>query len=212
MKKVFQLFFGFFLMGSALHAQPGNDITGSYFLEGVRETASGFRLKPNHTFTFFFTYGALDRYGSGSWTQEKNTIIFNSRMKPPRDFQLLSAKKVNDNFVTIKFTEKNPGLVQGIECVLFTARGRQKLFTGNEGIVKFPKNVVDSIQILSPLFPDHPYTFNVINKIHNSFEFTFEKWIAEVFFQDFTLQLADNMLVGQHPLMNGNQFRYVKEE
>ena len=212
MKKIFSLLFSICLFSSLLPAQQTNDIAGSYFLEGVKETTSGFRLKSNYTFTFFFTYGGLDRYGSGRSTQEKKAIVFNSRMKPARDFKLLSARRVNDNFVTIKFTDNNPGIVRGIECILYTARGRQKLFTGDDGIVKFPKNEVDSIQVLSPLFPDHPFTFIVTNKIQNNFEFAFEKWISEVFFEDFTLLLTDNMLVGQHPLLNGNRFRYVKDE
>ena len=212
MKKTFLLLFSICFFSFPLPAQQTNDIAGSYFLEGVKETTSGFRLKSNYTFTFYFTNGGLDRYGSGRWTQEKKAIVFNSRMKPARDFKLLSARRVNDNFVTIKFTDNNPGIVRGIECILYTARGRQKLFTGDDGIVKFPKNEVDSIQVLSPLFPDHPFTFIVTNKIQNNFEFAFEKWISEVFFEDFTLLLTDNMLVGQHPLLNGNRFRYVKDE
>ena len=212
MKKIFSLLLSICLFRSLLPAQQTNDIAGSYFLEGVKETTSGFRLKSNYTFTFFFTYGGLDRYGSGRWTPEENTIVFNSRRKPARDFKLLSARRVNDNFVTIKFTDNNPGIIRGMECILYTARGRQKLFTGDDGIVKFPKNEVDSIQVLSPLFPDHPFTFIVTNKIQNNFEFAFEKWISEVFFEDFTLLLTDNMLVGQHPLLNGNRFRYVKDE
>ncbi|HRN55825.1 MAG TPA: hypothetical protein PLL71_05205 [Agriterribacter sp.] len=212
MKKILQLLFSSCFFVSPLVAQPANDPAGSYFLEGVQETASGFQLKPNYTFTFFFTYAGLDRYGSGRWTQEKNTVVFNSRTKPARDFRLLSAGRVNDNFVTVKFTDKNPAIVNGIECILYTARGRQKLFTDKTGTVKFPKNTVDSIQIFSPLFPDHPYTFIVTNKIQNNFEFAFEKWVAEVFFEDFTLLFTNNMLVGQHPLLNGNQFRYVKDK
>lgn len=210
MKKIIQLLLSFCFFAPSLVGQPTHDLAGGYFLEGVKETASGFQLKPNYTFTFFFTYGGLDRYGSGRWSQEKNTIVFNSRIKPARNFKLLSARRVNDNFVTVKFTDNNPAIVRNIECILYTPRGRQKLFTGNDGVVKFPKNTVDSLQVFSPLFPDHPFTFIVTNKIQNNFEFAFEKWIAEVFFEDFSLMLNNNMLVGQHPLLNGNQFRYVK--
>src|SRR5690606_33698313 len=116
---VLQLLFGICAFASPLFAQEPDDISGAYFLEGVRETASGFQLKPNYTFTFFFTYGGLDRYGSGRWAQEKNTVVFNSRIKPARDFRLLSARRVNDNFVTVKFTDNNSALVNGIECTLY---------------------------------------------------------------------------------------------
>ena len=36
-----------------------------YYLTGVREMASGFLVKPDNTFQFFFAYGALDRQGAG---------------------------------------------------------------------------------------------------------------------------------------------------
>lgn len=201
-----------FCFVSVLQAQETSGAHGNYFLEGVMETASGFNLKPNYTFSFFFTYDALDRYGSGTWSQDKNIVTFNSRIKPRRDFKLLAARRTNDQFVIIKFSAENPGLINGIECILYTARGRQKLFTGNDGIVKFPKNTVDSIQIFSPLFPDHPHTHVVFNKIHNSFEFAIDNGIAEVSFQDFKLVLTRNMLTGQHPLLNGNNFHYRKDE
>lgn len=212
MKKVVLLSISLILFGRLSYAQQPEDISGSYFLDGVKDTHSGFRLKSNYTFTFFFTYGGLDRYGSGSWTPEKNTVVFNSRVKPARDFKLLTARRVNDNYVTIQFKDDNPGLTQKIEVILYTERGRQKLFTGEDGVVKFPKNVVDSIQVFPPLFPDHPFTYIVTNKIQNYFEFAFEKWIREVFFYDFTLVLSNNMLIGQHPLLTGKQYRYVKEE
>lgn len=212
MKKTILKVIYFTLTIPALFGQQNSNITGSYFLEGVKDTKSGFQLKPNYTFSFFFTYSGLDRYGSGTWTQEKNTIIFNGRMKPARDFKLLSARRVNDNFVTIQFSDDNPGLIRGVECILYTARGRQKLITGEDGVVKFPKNVIDSIQILSPLFPDHPFTYIGSNKIQNSFEFAFEKTIREVFFENFKLTLSNNILTGQHPLLKGNLYRYIKEE
>lgn len=212
MKKVVLVSILLILFGRLSYAQQQEHISGSYFLDGVKDTHSGFRLKSNYTFTFFFTYGGLDRYGSGSWTREKNTIVFNSRVKPARDFKLLTSRRVNDNYVTIRFEDDNPGLTQKIEVILYTERGRQKLFTGKEGIVKFPKNVVDSIQVFPPLFPDHSFTYIVTNKIQNYFEFAFEKWIREVFFDDFPLVFSNNMLIGSHPLLTGRQYRYVKQE
>lgn len=212
MRKTIIIVFSLLLAGLSVRSQTPKDLAGSYYLEGVKDTKSGFQLKANYTFTFFFNYGGIDRYGSGRWTEEKNTIVFNSRPKPFRLYKLLSARRVNDNFVTLKFTDPNPGVIKGIECTLFTSRGRQKLYTDGEGVVRFPRNVVDSIQVFSPFFPDHPFTYIVSNKIQNSFEFAFEKGMAEVFFEDFTLRLVNNMLSGQHPLLNGNQFRYVKDD
>ena len=59
------------------------DYTGEYYLRGVMETASGFKLNPDSSFQFFFSYGALDRMGSGKWTVRGNELILNSRPRPP---------------------------------------------------------------------------------------------------------------------------------
>ncbi|MFT3704423.1 MAG: hypothetical protein QM802_18790 [Agriterribacter sp.] len=193
-------------------AQDAKEIAGTYFLKDVQGVASGFNLKPNYTFTFFYTKDNLTRTGSGRWDIEKNTISFNGRPRPARDFKLVSARKVNDNFVTVQFSDENDGTyIKDIQCTLYTARGRQKIFTNKDGIVQFTRQEIDSLQILSPLFPDHPFTYIPLNKIQNSFEFSFEKWVAEVFFEDFTLQLSNNVLSGKHPLLKGNTFLYIKD-
>ena len=49
---------------------------GEYYLRGVTEVGSGFLLKPDSTFQFFFSYGALDRQGSGTWRIKEKEIVF----------------------------------------------------------------------------------------------------------------------------------------
>ena len=191
-------------------AQEGNEVAGSYFIKDVKDVTSGFTLKPNNTFTFFYTKGALTRTGSGRWLLEDKNIVFNSRLKPARDFKLMSSRRVNDNFVTITFSDDNPLYVKDIECTLYTARGRQKKFTNETGVVQFTKQEIDSVKIVSSIFPDHPFTFIPLNKIQNNFEFSPEKWVSEIFFTDFTLQLSNPVLFGRHPVLAG-QFRYVKD-
>lgn len=194
----------------ALCGQEANDIAGSYFLQDVKDVTSGFTLKPNFTFTFFYTKGALTRTGTGRWAAEEKNIILNSRLKPARNFKLLSSRRVNDNFVTIAFTDDNPLYIKDIECILYSARGRQKKFSNAEGIVQFTKQEIDSVKIISTTFPDHPFTFIPLNKIQNNFEFALEKWTSEVFFTDFALQFSNPHLLGRHPLLTG-QYRYTKD-
>lgn len=210
MKKVFVVILAFFIAVPTLFAQQDNEAAGSYFLQDAKDVTSGFTLKPNYTFTFFYTKGALTRTGSGRWTADKNIITFNSRLKPARDFRLLSARRVNDNFVTITFVDEKGLYIKDIECTLYTARGRQKIFTNDKGIVQFTKQEIDSVKMVSALFPDHPFTYIPLNKIQNNFEFELEKWITEVFFTDYTLTFSNPFLIGRHPLLPG-QVRFAKD-
>lgn len=69
-------------------------MTGEYYLQGVMETASRFKLNADSTFEFFFSYGALDRFGQGNWTVKDGRLKLNSRARPPKDFALKTSKKV----------------------------------------------------------------------------------------------------------------------
>ncbi len=196
---------------ASLHAQETPDIAGSYYAQGIKDAKSGFNLSSNSTFSFFYSKNGIDRFGSGRWFIEKNSIVFNSRRKPARIYSLLSSRRVNDDFITLRFSDDNPELIKNIECILFTERGRQRLFTKNDGAVRFTKQTIDSIQIRSLLFPDHPFTLVPGNKLQNSFELAFEKSVFEVFFEEFTLSFTTGVMSGAHPLLNG-QYRYVKNE
>jgi hypothetical protein len=50
------------------------------------ETASGFKINEDSSFEFYFSYGALDRYGSGKWNIKNDSIILNSKLFPRERF------------------------------------------------------------------------------------------------------------------------------
>ena len=58
----------------AAASAPADALTGEYHLEGVMETGSGLRLKPDGTFDWYFTYGALDLGARGKWSREGDGI------------------------------------------------------------------------------------------------------------------------------------------
>jgi hypothetical protein len=57
------------IMETGIQAQA--TIPGEYYLRGVTEVGSGFLIKADSTFEFFFSYGALDRMGSGKWNAKE---------------------------------------------------------------------------------------------------------------------------------------------
>ena len=56
---------------SNLQAQNDCKECGEYYCESISEMASGFNIKPDSTFEFFFSYGALDRFGTGTWQKKQ---------------------------------------------------------------------------------------------------------------------------------------------
>ena len=55
------------LLFTCTNVMRAQNIAGEYYLEGVMETASGFQLSADSGFQFFYSYGALDRFGKGKW-------------------------------------------------------------------------------------------------------------------------------------------------
>lgn len=197
-----------------MKAQTSNaSISGMYSLHSVREVASQLWLKPDSSFEFFFSYGAVDRSGNGKWVTDKtdsNRIILNSRTRPEADFALADSKSINDPYTIIKVSAPNTSLLPYTYVKLYTAREIIEKKTNSEGIVTIPRQEIKKIELLFELCPDRFSTFIISSTKQNHFEFRFEPWIAEVFFENIILIKTDNGLTGSHPLMEGKDFNYEK--
>jgi len=183
---------------------------GEYYLRGVMETASGFKLNADSSFEFFYSYGALDRYGSGTWRSVGNTIFFDSRQRPAKDFALIKSEHVPGNHTTIRIIDNNEMLLRYVNVLFKTGQTQSESSADHKGIVEIPKQPIDSVGLLFRPCPDRYSTFPVANKEHNYFEFRFEPWLAEVFFEKFILTIENNQLTGKHPLLRGESFKYKK--
>lgn len=184
-------------------------ILGVYYLHGVKETSSGFRLNPDGSFLFFFTYGALDRYGSGNWQLDRDTIVLQSRPWPGRDFAMSGSGNVNDDLVTVKIIG-NPQLVSHVFVSLDDGETGTWVKTNSHGEAGFRKRTVTSISIVFEFCPERYTKIVVDNPAHNYFEVRFEEWLMEVFFENFVLKIESYALSGKHPLMRGEKYEYEK--
>lgn len=174
------------------------------------ETASGFKLNVDSTFEFFFSYGALDRFGTGIWKQENGNIVFNSRTRPQKDFAFIKSEKRPGNLLTIQMIDNNEYVVRYVNAVLKNGATSIEESTNKKGTIKIRKQPLDSIALIFRLCPDRFSSFATPEKDHNYFEFKFEPWIVEVFFNNFILKIEDSKLKGKHPLLNGESFNYTR--
>lgn len=184
-------------------------IAGVYYLHRVKETASGFKLNVNGTFQFFFTYGALDRYGSGSWTLENDIVILQSRPWSGKDFSLISSETSGEG-ITIKITDKNPIFQKHVFASLKNGEDGSWQTPDSKGEIRFTGSEADIITLAFEFCPERFTFFPIENKEHNFFEFRLEPWIMEVFFNNFPLKSKGRVLLGKHPLLRGEEFVFEK--
>lgn len=193
-----------------IQAQTTLTMTGEYYLEGVMEVASGFKLNADSTFRFFFSYGALDRYGAGNWQVKEGKLILNSRPQPVKDFALVTSKAMPGKQTTIRIIENNVMLLPYVHAKISPGKVDTIVTADKKGMMVLPKQVVDSVTLMFEFCPERYSTFSIADTTHNYFEFRFEPWLMEVFFANFSLSLNNEGLYGKHPLMEGTQFRYNK--
>jgi hypothetical protein len=184
-------------------------VAGIYHLHSVRETASGIKLNPDGTFQFFFSYGALDRYGSGNWTLENDTVILQSHPWSGKDFALIESS-TSGRDITIKITDKNSFFPKHVFASLKNGENGSWQAPDTNGVIVFPQQELNVISLVFEFCPERFTFFPVTNKEHNYFEFRLEPWVMEVFFNNFTLQVKKRVLIGKHPLLTGPEYIYEK--
>jgi hypothetical protein len=192
---------------SALSQQ--SNVPGEYYLNGIPETASGFKLNADGTFGFFFSYGALDRYGKGHYRIMNDSVSFTSDSVFTHDFTLVNSKKQPGSSTTIKISDPNENILRYVFIRVKSGTDVREDFADSEGYFKYDGNRPDSIELGFEFCPEKITLFPVSTQ-DNYFEFKFEPWLFEYFFRDFRLKLSDSRLTGGHPLLQGTQFSYSK--
>lgn len=185
---------------------------GEYALTGVMETASGFVLKEDSTFEFFFSQGALDRYGKGRYTVKGSSIVFNSEPPPGQDYELVSSRKQPGNNIIIQVKEQNRNLLRYIYSRIKSGKETKEGMANSDGYAQYEISKPDTIELMFEFCPEKIAVFPITNKDHNYFEFKFNPWLFDYFFNNFTLELAEGELKGRHPLLEGKEFSYTKQE
>jgi hypothetical protein len=176
------------------------------------ETACGFKLADDSTFQFFFSYGALDRFGEGRWSVQGSNVVFNSKPKPATDFTLVTSGTGSADKVVIRLKDAAEMLARYTRCKISGGGQEQEGVMDQNGFVQFKAQPVETIELVFEFCPEKKSLFTVAANNHRLFEFKAEPWLMEVFFQNFRLALDEDGLKGGHPLSDGKSFRYEKSK
>lgn len=191
---------------------PSQSVAGEYYLRGVMETASGFRINPDNTFEFFFSQGALDRQGKGKYRIDGNKITFKSDSIPAKDFAFVNSKKQPGKNTVIRIADPNENILRYVFVRVKSGATMKDGFVDQQGYFNYQGAQPDSIDMMFEFCPEKISSFPITIKDHNYFEFRFEPWLFEYFFDNFTLDIAEDGLKGGHPMLQGKEFSYIKSK
>ncbi|GGB80885.1 hypothetical protein [Dyadobacter sediminis] len=184
-------------------------VAGEYHLQDVMETSSAILLKPDSTFELFFSYGSVDRKGTGKWQVDDGKIILNSSPKPKADLKLVTSKAKSGEHTTVRIRHPDKQILPYFEVLAKSPDGDQFGKTDAKGYVKLPKVKAGNLEVFFSFTPERFSAFQV-NPEDNYFEFQVEPWIMELFVKDMSLTVHENGLLGGHPLIRGNSLFYRK--
>ena len=186
-----------------------------YYLESIPDVASGIDIKDDFTFEFFYSSGALDRFGIGTWEEElskdnKKMVVLNSdpSKKPPLFLANSSRKKGKPT--TIKMIDINPSLSTYFMAIGFIDNDTVYTYCDQQGEAVLDGETFDSLQIAFEFCPDHILSIPS-TKNHNYFQVKSDENLFEIFFRDFTLSVTEEGLEGNHPVIKGH-YHYIKSK
>ncbi len=215
-RRFFLLFTLFLFKTPAPGAQTATSMpTGEYYLEGVHEMASGFRINADSSFDFFFIYGAVDRFGKGRWKQNGDVLTLDSPPKSAPDFVLKTSQSTNEPSLVIQISDPNTQILGYVLCMVETMAGDTLRGESDSGgrIVFDTKAPAKNIGLLHELWPNQPCMTPVDSAADNYFEFTISPSIMEVSIEHLELKFEKDGLRGGHPLMEpGREFFYRRAE
>lgn len=183
---------------------------GEYYLQGEMEMAAGFKLNKDHSFDFFFSYGALDRQAEGTWTIVDSKIVLNSR-KSSSDFSLVDSKKTEENGLLINMLCSNPQLNEHFFALL-TANGQTDTAQAdNSGIIRFATKKADSITLFFEMCPEKKFVFSLKDLPQNVFSFRVEPTLFDVRFEKFSMHITQNEISGPLPFSGDHVCRFKRK-
>lgn len=172
-------------------------VQGEYIFSR-QEMVAGFNFLPDGKFEFFFSYGAVDRTATGTFTEEANVLKLKSDKAGGRDFNVTSQSKSGNGY-TITFQDANKYLLANIRCMFFIGDKKYDEYTNQDGEVKVDFPHCDKIYVQHDLFPDIVTILKDENNSNNNFTLTLNPSLSQVSFKFIDFKIEDDKTISCIP-------------
>ncbi|KAA9035914.1 hypothetical protein FW778_20410 [Ginsengibacter hankyongi] len=186
-------------------------IEGEYYF-GKMEMASGFNFTADGKFQFFFSYGAVDRNATGTFSVTGNTLQLKSDKEPGKDFSVTSQSKQAKGYNLI-FKDANAYLLRDILCIFITDGQQKRTYSNDSGEVNMGMAHCDTIYVQHTLFPDVATLIKDKANDNNHFTITLNPSLEQVSFKgiDFTIEDDKTLSCLPNYLLPLEDIKYTKQ-
>ncbi len=172
---------------------------GEYYLTGIMETASGFNLYEDHSFEFYFTYGALDRHAYGTWREGENgTVILSTDYKDQSPFTIELEENMKDNdHLVVGIPGFNKMLIEETKIVAtYNGKEEEQVEAGDE-VFHFTFPSADKLVVTCLFYFDNPATLIPSSEKNNYIQLKPNQNLLLVHFNEEVFKIDENNLYGR---------------
>jgi len=165
-------------------------IHGEYYFRRT-EMVAGFNFSADGKFQFFYSYGAVDRSASGSFSVEGNILKLKSDKEAGKDFTITSQTKQAKGY-SITFSHPNKYLLKNILGIFIADGKEQEAYSDSNGEIHVDLAHCDTIYVQHSLYPDIATLVKDKNNTNNQFILTLNRSLEQVSFKDIEFKVADD--------------------
>ena len=172
---------------------PQSPIAGEYYFR-KHEMVAGFNFSKDGKFQFFFSYGAVDRNATGTFTVEGDLVKLKSDKEPGKDFIVEKQHKQPGGGYHLVAKHPNKYLVNYVVAVFFIGEEQHTQESDSSGEIHTDLPHCDKIYVQHRLFPDIMTLIKDTDNNNNHFELSLNPSLEQVSFKGIDLKIVGDTL------------------
>jgi hypothetical protein len=164
-------------------------VEGEYYFSR-QEMVAGFNFSADGKFEFFYSYGAVDRTASGTFSVEGDILKLKSDKTAGNDFTVTNQSKRPGGYKLV-FEHPNQFLVKNILCVFKKNGIIQEEYSDSNGEVNVKLDDCDSIYVQHSLYPDIYTLVKDKDNTNNRFTLSLNPSLEQVSFKGIDFKIVD---------------------
>lgn len=172
-------------------------VRGEYYFN-KQEMVAGFKFSTEGKFVFFYSYGAVDRSATGTFSITNDTLHLISDKVPGKDFSVKAQSKEGTGY-RIQFEDANSYLLKHIRCSFFTGKERRDEYTDEKGVIETNLTDCDTIYAFHELFPDMASIIKDEKNESNHFVVSLNPSLGQVSFKRIEYKIVGDKIIALMP-------------
>jgi len=187
----------FILIIANLNVMGQSGVHGEYYFN-KQEMVAVFNFFSDSKFEFFYSYGAVNRSATGTYSITNDTLHLLSDKAPGKDFTVKAQSKGGKGY-RIQFEDANSYFLKNIRCSFFVGKEQRDEYTDDSGVIEFNLPHCDSIYAFHELFPDMASLIKDEKNDNNHFMVTLNPSLDQVSFKGIAYKVDGNKLIAVMP-------------